>query len=88
MRQRFFDAGNRLCPICLTDFNVSMIVIRITILSVSEENGLVPTRLCVNAPSIAASARTIITFAAPAGTNPEDWRELAYNRALMRLDPA
>ena len=65
-----------------------MVDMSIMILSVSEENGLVRTRLRVNAPSITASARITITFAAPAGTNPEDWRELAYDRALMRLDPA
>ena len=42
----------------------------------------------VHAPGLKARATIRMAFRAPAGSNREEWAEIAYERALMMLDPA
>jgi hypothetical protein len=60
----------------------------IRVMEVSADAGLVNAGLSVEVPEIGAKARIEIRFPAPPGTGPDDWREEAYDRALMMLDPA
>jgi hypothetical protein len=60
----------------------------IAIMTIAEQDGLVHASVAVDVPEIGAQAHIDIRFPVPTGTGPEDWREEAYDRALMMLDPA
>ena len=65
-----------------------MLPMTITIATISEQHEQVHAVLDLTAPSIGATARIAMAFAPRADTGPADWREEAYDRALMMLDPA
>lgn len=63
-----------------------MVPMKITITSMTGRRGTV--RAWLHAPSIGARRRVAIRFRPAPGTGPVGWREEAYDRALMMLDPA
>jgi len=65
-----------------------MLPMSITIMTITMKQGLVHASLAVGVLSISAQARIAMTFPPTVGTGPADWREQAYDRALMMLDPA
>ena len=50
--------------------------------------GMVQAHVTVQVPALIARAVIEMTFPAPARSNRADWTKLAYDRALMMLDPA
>jgi hypothetical protein len=50
--------------------------------------GLVAATVEVDVPAINCRAVLSMTVPAPAGSTRADWAEIAYDRALMMLDPA
>jgi hypothetical protein len=64
-----------------------MMPMTIAIMSISKRQGRVHANVRVDAPEIGATASIDLEFSPPPGTDAADWREDAYDRALMMLDP-
>lgn len=65
-----------------------MLPMTITVVRVVAEGGFVHASIAVEVQKIRALARIDLNFPAPTGATMVDWKELAYDRALMMLDPA
>jgi hypothetical protein len=64
-----------------------MVKMAITITDISTKSGVVYASIRVRAPEIGAQARIDMEFTPPTGSWEADWSELAYDRALIMLDP-
>lgn len=71
-----------------TNTGTIMMPMTIRIMNVSAQHGVVYASIRADVPELGAIARIAVRFAAPSGTDERDWREEAYDRALMMLDPA
>ena len=60
----------------------------ITIMSTKKRGGQIHAHVQVDVPEIKSRAVIRMHFPAPANSNREDWADIAYDRALMMLDPA
>lgn len=80
--------ASRLAGYAAKPHDQAMEKMTIKVTEVSAAAGFVNASLSVDVPEIGAKARLEIRFPTPPGTGLDDWRELAYDRALMMLDPA
>lgn len=61
---------------------------KIKVARVLEHDGMVHAHVQVDVPEIKSRAVVAMAFPAPVGTNRADWVEAAYDKVLMKLDPA
>lgn len=58
------------------------------VMKMADTPGMVLANIAVQVPGLSARAMIDMEFPAQAGSDRDDWAEIAYANALMMLDPA
>lgn len=65
-----------------------MMAMKINVARVIEHDGMAHAHVQVDVPEIMSRALITMHFPAPVRSHRADWEEIAYDKALLMLDPA
>ena len=80
--------ANKFMGIMIISIMIAMTMEVTRVEHLKKMQGVVQTHIEVQVPGLNARAMIEMEFSIPTGTSRNDWAEIAYEKALLMLDPA